>query len=114
MGGNMRSQQGSDRLLIESYLAGNQSGLEELIQKHKNQVFSYIIKLVRDQQLAEDIFQDTFIKVIKSLHEGCYKEKNKFASWATRIAHNLIMTTSAVQRNHLMLSTAIIMIFSAT
>jgi len=77
--------------LIKQYLAGDSSSLEYLINRHKNKVFSYIIMIVKKQELAEDIFQDTFIKVIKSLHSGKYSEEGRFVSWVMRIAHNLII-----------------------
>ena len=77
--------------LIKQYLAGDSSSLEYLINRHKNKVFSYIMMVVKKRELAEDIFQDTFIKVIKSLHAGKYSEEGRFVSWVMRIAHNLII-----------------------
>ena len=65
--------------------------MEELITRHKNRVYTYILLIVRNPHLAEDIFQDTFIKVIKSLNKGKYLDKGKFLSWVLRIAHNLII-----------------------
>lgn len=65
--------------------------IETLINRHKNRVFTYILLIVKNQQLAEDIFQDTFIKVIHSLKKGKYQEKGIFLSWVIRIAHNLII-----------------------
>jgi RNA polymerase sigma factor (sigma-70 family) len=81
----------TDQDYIDSYLAGNHSSLEKLIQRHKKRVYSYILMVVRDQHLAEDIFQDTFIKVINTLRSGNYKEEGKFIQWVMRIAHNLII-----------------------
>lgn len=81
----------TDQELIRHYLAGDVSSLEELIKRHQRKLFSYIIHLVRDKQLAEDFFQDTFIKVINTLHSGAYNEEGKFLPWVTRIAHNLII-----------------------
>lgn len=80
-----------DQELIDLFIAGDQTCLEELIKRHKNKVFTYIILLVKNQELAEDIFQETFIKVIKSLKKGKYQEKGIFASWVIRIAHNLVI-----------------------
>ena len=77
--------------LIKQYLGGNSSSLEILINRHKSKVFSYIMMVVKKRELAEDIFQDTFIKVIKSLHAGKYSEEGRFVSWVMRIAHNLII-----------------------
>ena len=80
-----------DYVLVEQYLAGDQACIEELITRHKNRVYTYILLIVRNPHLAEDIFQDTFIKVIKSLKMGKYHDKGKFLSWVLRIAHNLII-----------------------
>jgi RNA polymerase sigma factor (sigma-70 family) len=79
----------SDQELVKRFIQGNQLSIEVLINRHKNKVFTYIILIVKNQQLAEDIFQDTFIKVIRSLKEGKYKDNGKFVSWVIRIAHNL-------------------------
>jgi RNA polymerase sigma-70 factor (ECF subfamily) len=82
-------QQLSDQDLVKRFIQGDQTSIEVLINRHKNKVFTYIILIVKNQSLAEDIFQDTFIKVIKSLKEGKYKDNGKFVSWVIRIAHNL-------------------------
>jgi RNA polymerase sigma factor (sigma-70 family) len=81
----------SDQELISEYLSGNHGSLEKLVNRHKTKVFSYILMVVKDKQLADDIFQDTFIKVINTLRSGTYKEEGKFIQWAMRIAHNLII-----------------------
>lgn len=81
----------SDQELISGYLSGNHSSLEILINRHKQKVFSYILLVVRDKHLADDIFQDTFIKVINTIRTGTYKEEGKFIQWVMRIAHNLII-----------------------
>jgi len=80
-----------DQELVKKFLKGDKSSIEVLIKRHKNKVYTYIILTVKNQHLAEDIFQDTFIKVIKSLQEGKYKDNGKFLSWVIRIAHNLII-----------------------
>ena len=85
----MKLQQFSDQDLVKRFIQGDQPSIEVLITRHKNKVFTYIILIVKNQSLAEDIFQDTFIKVIKSLKEGKYKDNGKFVSWVIRIAHNL-------------------------
>ena len=85
----MKLQQRSDQDLVKRFIQGDQASIEVLINRHKNKVFTYIILIVKNQSLAEDIFQDTFIKVIKSLKEGKYKDNGKFVSWVIRIAHNL-------------------------
>jgi len=87
----LKSLNYTDQQLVRSFLRGNKSSIEILINRHKNKVFTYINLLVKNHHLAEDIFQDTFIKVVKSLHEGKYKDNGKFVSWVIRIAHNLII-----------------------
>lgn len=81
----------SDYELIQQFINGNQSCFEEIINRHKNKVFAYISLYIRDQALAEDIFQDTFLKVIQSVKAGKYYDNGKFLSWVMRIAHNLII-----------------------
>jgi len=81
----------SDQELIGKYLAGNESALEKLIRRHKNRVYAYILMVVKDKELAEDLFQDTFIKVINTFRSRQYKEEGKFIQWVMRIAHNLII-----------------------
>lgn len=87
----MKAKDISDKVLISKYLDGDQISLEKLILRHKNRVFAYIIMTVKNRQLADDIFQDTFIKVINTIKVGSYKEEGKFIQWVMRIAHNLII-----------------------
>ncbi len=81
----------SDNELVQRFIGGDQYSLEILIHRHKSRVFSYILLIVKKQELAEDIFQETFIKVIRSLKKGKYIENGKFVSWVLRISHNLII-----------------------
>ena len=81
----------SDQELIGKYLSGNEQALEKLIYRHKRKVYAYIMMVVKDDQLADDIFQDTFIKVINTIRSRSYKEEGKFIQWVMRIAHNLII-----------------------
>lgn len=81
----------SDQELINRYLSGDEICLEQLIHRHKTKVFSYIHMVIKDKQTADDIFQDTFIKVIFTLKSGTYKEEGKFIQWVMRIAHNLVI-----------------------
>lgn len=81
----------SDYELLTRFVKGEQSSFEKLIQRHKNKVFAYINLYIRDTALAEDIFQDTFLKVIQSVKCGRYSDNGKFLSWVMRIAHNLII-----------------------
>jgi len=88
-----------DQELVNNFVAGDQSAIEVLINRHKNRVYTYIILIVKNQELAEDIFQDTFIKVIKSLQTGRYQDKGIFHSWVVRIAHNLIIDHFRKEKN---------------
>lgn len=81
----------NDNELVQHYINGDCNSIEILIYRHKNRVYSYILQIVKNQDLAQDIFQDTFIKVIRSLKHGKYIENGKFISWVLRIAHNLII-----------------------
>jgi len=81
----------SDYELVEKFIKGSQTSIETLINRHRNRVYTYIYLIVKNQQLAEDIFQDTFIKVVQSLKRGKYTDNGKFLSWVIRIAHNLII-----------------------
>lgn len=87
----MRQELVSDQELIKDYLSGNEESLRLLINRHQTQVFSSIMLLVKDKYLAEDIYQDTYIKVIKNLKKGKYTEKGKFLPWVLRIARNLVI-----------------------
>lgn len=79
----------TDNELINRYVAGDESALKSLIKRHEKKVYSYIMLSVKNRELAEDIFQDTFIKVINTLRSGNYKEEGKFVQWVMRIANNL-------------------------
>jgi len=81
----------SDQDLIKSYLSGNETAFEILIAKHKDKVFAFILSKIKNYNLAHDVFQDTFIKVINSLKRGKYNEEGKFVPWVMRIAHNLVI-----------------------
>jgi RNA polymerase sigma factor (sigma-70 family) len=79
----------SDQDLILSYLDGNQKSFEILLRRHKNKIYSTIYLFVKDQALAEDIFQDVFIKIVDTLQKGRYNHEGKFLQWALRIAYNM-------------------------
>jgi len=87
----MNHQQTADQELINLYISGDHSSIETLIKRYKKKVFTYIYLNVKDRHLAEDLFQDTFIKVIKTLKTGCYNDEGKFLPWVMRIAHNLVI-----------------------
>jgi RNA polymerase sigma factor (sigma-70 family) len=81
----------SDAFLVNAYINGNEKALSDLIQRHKQRIYSFIYSKVADRDVTEDIFQDTFIKVINTLKRGAYNEEGKFLPWVMRIAHNLII-----------------------
>ena len=81
----------SDSTLISNFISGDENSLEKLIIRHKHKIFSFIYSKVLDRELTEDIFQETFIKVINTLKKGNYNEEGKFISWVMRIAHNLVI-----------------------
>ena len=78
-----------DALLVSNYINGNTNAFSILIHRHKNRIYTSIFLLLKDKYLTEDIFQETFIKIIDKLNSGSYKEEGKFLPWAMRIAHNL-------------------------
>ena len=81
----------SDSTLIEHYLDGNEIALEYIINKYQQKIFNFIYSKVHDRDISEDIFQETFIKVIKTLKNGVYNEEGKFLPWVMRISHNLVI-----------------------
>jgi RNA polymerase sigma factor (sigma-70 family) len=81
----------TDANLIRDYILGDEKSLELLIYKHKSKIYNFIFSKVLDREVAEDLFQETFIKVIKTLKNGSYNEEGKFLSWVMRISHNLII-----------------------
>ena len=94
----------SDSCLISQYQKGDEQALAKLIQKHQQELFSFIFYKVKDDDLANDFFQDTFIKIIIKLKEGKYTEEDKFILWAKRIASNLIIDHFRAKSRHITLS----------
>lgn len=87
----MEQIEATDAFLIREYIEGNENSLSLLINRHQHRIFSFIYSKVYDKDVADDIFQDTFIKVIKTLKKGSYNEEGKFLPWVMRIAHNLVI-----------------------
>ncbi|PIP53973.1 MAG: RNA polymerase subunit sigma-24 [Bacteroidetes bacterium CG23_combo_of_CG06-09_8_20_14_all_32_9] len=87
----MKQQEITDNELVNQFIAGNQQAIEQLIMRHKRKVFTYILIIVRNREQTEDLFQETFLKVFKSLKEGKYTDDGHFLNWMMRIAHNLII-----------------------
>jgi RNA polymerase sigma-70 factor (ECF subfamily) len=80
-----------DATLVNDYIAGNEAALATLIKRHQSKIFGFIYSKLGDRDLSDDIFQDTFIKVIRTLKSNAYNEEGKFLPWVMRIAHNLIV-----------------------
>jgi RNA polymerase sigma-70 factor (ECF subfamily) len=91
----------SDAELIHEYIHGQEYALEVLINRYKDKVYTSVYMLVKDKYLAEDIFQDAFLKMIKTIKEGRYAEQGKFLPWAIRVAHNLCMDHFRRTRNNI-------------
>jgi len=89
----------TDEQLISQFACGNNQAFDVLLNRHKNRVFTYILLIVRNRDLADDIFQEAFMKVIMTLKQGRYTESGKFYAYVTRIAHNLIIDHYRRERN---------------
>src|SRR6187402_376439 len=87
----MANLQKSDALLVRDYMDGDENALAILIKRHESKIYGFIYSKVSDKEVSNDIFQDTFIKVIKTLKTNSYNEEGKFLPWIMRIAHNLII-----------------------
>ncbi len=83
----------TDQQLVNEYLAGKESAFEQLVRRHTDRVYGYVRMMVKDHQLAEDIFQDVFVKAVTTMKKGRYNEEGKFLPWILRIAHNLVIDT---------------------
>jgi len=87
----MRNKKETDSNLVKSYIEGNEFSLEILIKRHQQRLYSFIYSKIQDRDITEDVFQDTFIKVIRTLKKGNYNEEGKFLPWVMRISHNLVI-----------------------
>ena len=94
----MNVQKLSDQMLLQNYLQGDRSAISTLIDKHSRRVRDYIRMMVKDNDVSDDIFQDTFIKVVKTIDEGRYSDNGKFLSWVLRIAHNKVIDYFRAQK----------------
>lgn len=81
----------TDNELVRAYIDGNNEAFDTLLQRYQSKVYSYILHIVKNKDVADDIFQETFVKIIMTLRQGRYTETGKFAAWLNRIAHNLII-----------------------
>jgi len=89
----------TDEMLALLYIDGDNKAFDELLARNQQKLFSYIMFVVRDPEIANDVFQETFVKVITKLQEGRYTDSGKFSFWLTRIAHNIIMDNYRQQRS---------------
>lgn len=96
----MNTQVLSDQALLNSYLAGDRSAISQLIDRHSARVRDYICMMVKDRDVADDILQETLIKVVRVIDEGRYADSGKFLSWVLRIAHNQVIDYFRSQRNN--------------
>ena len=88
---NREIRSDNDQLLLKAFIGGDESAITTLIERHRKKVYNYILMMVKERQTADDLFQETFIKVISSLRAGRYSENGKFISWVLRIAHNQVI-----------------------
>ena len=96
--------QHSDSQLVKSYISGHEAAFEVLLNRHQEAIFKFIYHKLKDSELANDIFQETFVKVIQKLKVGAYQEEGKFLPWVLRIAHNLVIDHFRRQRKHRLIS----------
>ena len=96
----------SDQVLLNHYLSGDQSAISKLIERHSRRVRDYINMMVKDRDVADDIFQETFIKAVRVIDEGRYTDNGKFLSWILRIAHNQVIDHFRAQRQNKSVSEA--------
>ncbi len=89
----------TDDMLVALYSKGNDRAFDELLSRYQGKIFNYIFFIVRNQELAEDIFQETFVKAIVTMQQGRYTADGKFGAWITRIAHNLVIDSFRQERN---------------
>lgn len=90
----------SDEQLLELFVGGDSESIEVLIKRHKKRVYSYLLLLVKNQELAEDFFQDTFVKAVRCVKTGSYKDDGRFLQWLLRIAHNIVIDYYRKQKNY--------------
>ena len=95
----------SDQELVTAYANGDNEAFDALLLRHKTRLFNYIFQMVRDRDLSDDIFQETFVKAITTIKQGRYNDMGKFSAWLYRIARNLVVDTFRAQRNEGSLST---------
>ncbi len=96
----------ADEKLVEEFMSGNEAAFDVLLKRHQDKLYSYILFIVRNEDMADDLFQETFVKAIITLRQGRYTENGKFYAWLTRIAHNLLIDQFRNERNDIMVREA--------
>ena len=81
----------TDEQLVKAYAAGSNEAFDMLLKRHQDRIFNYILRVIKNEDIANDIFQETFVKAIQTIRQGRYTENGKFPAWISRIAHNLII-----------------------
>ena len=94
----------TDDMLVADFLKGNNQAFDQLLDRHKNRIFNYILHLVKDQDMADDMFQETFVKAIMTIKQGRYTADGKFLSWIMRIAHNIVIDHFRQEKNDMSVS----------
>lgn len=95
----------TDEQLVAAYASGNNEAFDTLLNRHKVRLFNYIFQMVRDRDLADDVFQETFVKAIITIKQGRYNDMGKFSAWITRIARNLVIDSFRAVKNEAAVST---------
>ena len=95
----------TDDMLVASYAQGNNEAFDELLSRHQTRIYNYILMMVKDEDVANDVFQDTFTKVVTTIRQGRYAESGRFAAWLTRIARNLIIDVFRQEKSQAKVST---------
>lgn len=95
----------TDDMLVASYSQGNNEAFDELLARHQTRIYNYILMMVKNEDAANDIFQDTFVKVVTTLKQGRYTDTGRFAAWLTRIARNLVIDYFRQEKSQGKLST---------
>ena len=95
----------TDEQLVAAYASGDNEAFDALLLRHKNRLFTYIVQMVRDRDLADDIFQETFVKAITTIRQGRYSDFGKFSAWITRIARNLAIDSFSAEKSEATVST---------
>lgn len=93
-------QHPTDELLLAEFMSGNDKAFDVLLQRHKDKLYTYILYIVKNNDLADDVFQETFVKAIMQMRQGKYEHNGKFGAWIMRIAHNLLIDVFRTEKSN--------------